>query len=310
MTPPGLGRANLIKRIHSSAQLGQNSAQPWSKFFLCDELLPFLEQLAPKEPQGNDKCDYKMEHMEACDAAQLTWPLDRSTFPFCQHLRQQPLEIVFFCNSVWPFGASIGMYPDFIDANQAMKRLISKGQHSSNPWKKRIMPTLTGKGQYVVRIPRAKPTSSVPHCAAGSVEEQDRLGLRTVSFGGVFLQVRPGCSVIVVPPLTSRCFSVRPFDLSLRPSKEGVPDVDVAIRQVQGAELMAISGFHHTWYDPEDYVSQQLGTSFSGNAFSGFCVLPVLLALAATCHPDSAPAPRAILEEHLLMEGLVSSDTD
>ncbi len=67
------------------------------------------------------------------------------------------------------------------------------------------------------------------------------------------------------------------------------PEVDVLIRQVEGTELMNVLGlassYLHTAMPDHD-----LCTDFAGNAFSGFCVLPVLLSLLSTVVPDSTPA--------------------
>jgi hypothetical protein len=68
------------------------------------------------------------------------------------------------------------------------------------------------------------------------------------------------------------------------------PAVTVWVRQVEGVELLQMIGFDKT-YLPTEWPSHKLGTFMAGNAFSGFCIMPCLIALAAVVVPDSILAP-------------------
>ena len=60
------------------------------------------------------------------------------------------------------------------------------------------------------------------------------------------------------------------------------PKLDVSLRQVKGVELLAAIGLDARWIPECARPSRKLSTDMAGNAFSGFCALPVLTALLAT----------------------------
>ena len=69
------------------------------------------------------------------------------------------------------------------------------------------------------------------------------------------------------------------------------PKLEFSLRQPKGAEVLATIGLDARWIPECARPSRKLSTDMAGNAFSGFCVLPVLTALLATVTPDSQPIP-------------------
>jgi hypothetical protein len=63
------------------------------------------------------------------------------------------------------------------------------------------------------------------------------------------------------------------------------PSVEVKLRQVDGLELMQFIGYHVTYMN-EPWPTHDLCTSLAGNAFSGFNLIPPIMAMTAVVKPD------------------------
>ena len=66
---------------------------------------------------------------------------------------------------------------------------------------------------------------------------------------------------------------------------------EVFIRQLAGLELMALMGYATEYTCPMNMPGHKLATSFAGNAFSAFAILPAIIAVMATVEPDAKLAP-------------------
>ena len=75
------------------------------------------------------------------------------------------------------------------------------------------------------------------------------------------------------------------------------PELEVHIRQLDGAELTQIIGYDGTYLRPgTNWPDHATCTSFAGNAFSGFAIVPCLIALMAVVEPDCAWSRKTTLE--------------
>ena len=61
---------------------------------------------------------------------------------------------------------------------------------------------------------------------------------------------------------------------------------EVQLRQVDGVELLQVIGLDVSYFY-NNVPTHKLATSFAGNAFSGFAMIPILTAVAATVTPDA-----------------------
>ena len=73
---------------------------------------------------------------------------------------------------------------------------------------------------------------------------------------------------------------------------------EVFVRQLDGLELMALMGYATEYICPLNTPCHKLATSFAGNAFSAFAILPAIIAIMATVEPGAklAPSPASNLE--------------
>ena len=99
--------------------------------------------------------EYKKDHIHLFDEARLDWPAPRfpSQGKYCRHLDQRAFEIVHYANSVWPYSCPPdgSFVPEFLDCNFSLPRLAPDGLRSSLPWRRDMMSTMTGSGQYIMR---------------------------------------------------------------------------------------------------------------------------------------------------------------
>ena len=105
-----------------------------------------------------NRTNYKSNHIEMFDAAEIEWLVKRTAMPWCQHLTQRAFELTYFCHTHWPFDHEAGMQRDFIDVNLSAKRTLPRGADSKNPWRKNRLPTPTSHGVYIMR--QATPSNS------------------------------------------------------------------------------------------------------------------------------------------------------
>ena len=85
------------------------------------------------------------------------------------------------------------------------------------------------------------------------------------------------------------------------------PSNEVKLRQVDGLELMQFIGYHMT-YMRDPWPDHELCTSLAGNAFSGFNLIPLIMALTAVVKPDCKFTRRSVPKPSMAIH--VADDDD
>ena len=221
------------------------AVEPWSRYLIADTNNRVRDQDEFKDYSGKEM-EYKTDHIRLFDEAKLVWPAPR--FPskgiYCRHLDQRAFEVVHYANSVWPYSCPPdgSFVPEFLDCNFSLSPLAVDGPRSASPWRRDMMSTITGFGQYIMRW--AELTEDCQGPERGTVE--------------------------------SACAPVRH---------------EVLLRQLEGRELMALMGYATEYITPLNMPCHKLASSFAGNAFSAFAILPAIIGIMATVEPDAKLAP-------------------
>ncbi len=222
-----------------------------------------------------DHRNYKQEHIDILDSAGIEWPVKRTAMPWCQHLPQRELELLYFCHTQFPFDHEAGMEPEFIDLSYSSNYLLYFNVRTKpkGPWRKNRLPSLSMCGIYTMR--QAMPSNSQSREPAPSTQQDVASVLGTVE-------------------QRTRSWML---DVSLRQTQ--VPEL-LATLGLDARHIPACARFHHK-------ITRNVG-QLIGNASSGFCVLPVLTALLATVTPDSQPIPAPLPQQ--VMDDQEEDDSD
>ena len=117
------------------------------------------------------------------------------------------------------------------------------------------------------------------------------------------------CGIYIVRRATpSNSQSREPAPSTQQDVASAHPKLDVSLRQVEGPELLAAIGLDARYIPACARLPQKLGRNMAGNAFSGFCVLPVLTALLPTVTPGSQPIPAPLPQQ--VMDDQEEDDSD